>query len=219
LLAALAQTAPVPAVERVSVSVLATTDMHGFVYAYDYFTKRPAARGLAAAATLVEQVRRETNNTLLVDCGDTIQGSPLTSVYQLDRREGRTHAPEPMMLAMSRIGYDAMVVGNHEFNFGLESLAAARAGARFPWLSANTETDGTLAAFAPYLLKTVAGVKLAVIGITTPAIPQWEKPENIRGLSWLAPVDAVARALAALDARAGVGFEDVAAAAPYPPGC
>ena len=185
--------------ERVSVTVLATTDIHGHLLPYDYFTRKPWAGGLAAAATLIEAVRRETPHTLLVDCGDTIQGSPLASVYELDKREGRTAAQEPTILAMDELGYDAMVVGNHEYNFGLEPLRAARAAARFPWLSANTETGGALAAFAPYLLKTVAGVKLAVIGLTTPVIPQWEKPENIRGLSWLEPEAAARRALAALE--------------------
>ena len=204
LLGLLEQAAPAPgasAVERVTVTVLATTDSHGFVYPYDYFTKQPAARGLAAAATLIREVRRETPHVLLVDCGDTIQGSPLTSQYQAERRDGRTRAPEPMMLAMNRIGYDAMAVGNHEFNFGLRSFTAAREAARFPWLSANTESSGPLAPFAPYLLKTIAGVKLAVIGLTTAAIPQWEKPENVRGLSWLAPEEGVRRALVALEAE------------------
>jgi 2',3'-cyclic-nucleotide 2'-phosphodiesterase/3'-nucleotidase len=189
------------AAESVIVTVLATTDMHGHVYPYDYYTRRPAARGLGAVATLVAEVRRETPHTLLVDCGDTIQGSPLASVYQSGWREGRTRAPEPMMLAMSRVGYDAMVLGNHELNFGLASLGAARAGASFPWLSANTETGDRLRAFAPWLVKRVGGVKLAVIGITTPAIPQWEKPETIRGLAWRAPEDAVRRALAGLEAE------------------
>ena len=79
--------------ERVSVTVLATTDTHGNLLPYDYFTKHKAPRGLAAVATLVESVRRETKNTLLVDCGDTIQGSPLASVYEVERREGRTREP------------------------------------------------------------------------------------------------------------------------------
>jgi 2',3'-cyclic-nucleotide 2'-phosphodiesterase/3'-nucleotidase len=201
LLVLLGQAAPAPVVERVTVTVLATTDTHGFVYPYDYFTKQPAARGLAAAATLIQAVRRETPHTLLVDCGDTIQGSSLAGVYQTEWRAGSVRAPEPMMLAMSRMGYDAMVVGNHEFNYGLPNLSAARDGARFPWLSANTETGGVLPPFAPFLLKTVAGVKLAVIGVTTAAIPQWEKPENIRGLSWLAPEEGVRRALQALETQ------------------
>ena len=102
-----------------------------------------------------------------------------------------------MMLAMSRMGYDAMVLGNHELNFGLENLAAARKAASFPWLSANT--TGASPPFAPYRVKTVGGVKVAVIGVTTSAIPQWEKPEHIRGLAWMAPEEGVRRALAELE--------------------
>jgi len=201
LLLVLLARAPAAGAERVTLTVLATTDTHGFIYPYDYFTRQAAPRGLAAAAALIEQVRRETPHTLLVDCGDTIQGSPLTSVYQVETREGRSPGPEPMMLAMNHMGYDAMVVGNHEFNFGLKSLGAARDSARFPWLSANTATSDALPTFASHLVKTVAGVKLAVIGITTPAIPQWEKPENVRGLSWLTPEEGVRRALAELEAE------------------
>jgi 2',3'-cyclic-nucleotide 2'-phosphodiesterase/3'-nucleotidase len=102
-----------------------------------------------------------------------------------------------MMLAMNRMGYDAMVVGNHDLNFGLENLAAARRAARFPWLSANT--TGASPPFAPYVVKTIDGVKVAVIGVTTAAIPQWEKPDNVRGLSWLAPEEGVRRALEELE--------------------
>jgi 2',3'-cyclic-nucleotide 2'-phosphodiesterase/3'-nucleotidase len=199
LLLLLPQAAPPPAAETVTVTVLATTDTHGFLYPWDYFTRRPAPRGLAAAATLVGEVRRETPNTLLIDCGDTIQGSPLESVYQAAVRAGTARAPEPMMLAMNRMGYDAMVVGNHEFNFGLKNLAAARETARFPWLSANTLTGSTLPPFAPYVVRTVGGVKVAVIGVTTAAIPQWEKAEQVRGLSWLTPEEGVRRALAELE--------------------
>ena len=184
--------------EQVTITVLATTDVHGSLYPYDYYTRQPAPRGLAAASTLIEAVRRQVPNALLVDCGDTIQGSPLESVHQNAVRAGETRAPDPMMLAMNSIGYDAMTVGNHEYNFGLKNLRAAREAARFPWLSANTLTDGALPAFAPYLLKAVAGVKVAVIGVTTGAVPQWEKPEQIRGLTFLAPEEGVRRALAAL---------------------
>jgi 2',3'-cyclic-nucleotide 2'-phosphodiesterase/3'-nucleotidase len=145
LLLVLRSSAPAPpAPETVAVTVLATTDTHGFLYPWDYFTRQAAPRGLAAAATLIAQVRRETPNTLLIDCGDTIHGSPLESVYQAGVRAGTARTPEPMMLAMNRMGYDAMVVGNHEFNFGLKNLAAARETARFPWLSANTLTGSTL---------------------------------------------------------------------------
>jgi 2',3'-cyclic-nucleotide 2'-phosphodiesterase/3'-nucleotidase len=199
LLALLSPAPPPPATETVTVTVLATTDTHGFLYPWDYFTRQAAPRGLAAAATLIAEVRRETPHTLLIDCGDTIQGSPLESVHQAAVRAGSTRSPDPMMLAMNRMGYDAMVVGNHEFNFGLKNLAAAREAARFPWLSANTRTDGTVPPFAPYVVKTVGGVKVAVIGVTTSSIPQWEKPEQVRGLSWLLPEEGVRRALEELE--------------------
>jgi 2',3'-cyclic-nucleotide 2'-phosphodiesterase/3'-nucleotidase len=195
LLFALLQPSPVPSRETVTVTVLATTDTHGFLYPWDYFTRQAAPRGLAAAATLVEEVRRATPHTLLIDCGDAIQGSPLESVHQAAVRDGSDRSPDPVMLAMNRMRYDAMVVGNHEFNFGLRNLAAARESARFPWLSANTRTAGALPPFAPYLVKTVGGVKVAVVGVTTSAIPEWEKPEQIRGLEWLLPEEGVRRAL------------------------
>ena len=199
LLALLVPAPPAPATETVTVTVLATTDTHGFLYPWDYLARQAAPRGLAAAATLVAEVRRETPHTLLIDCGDTTQGSPLESVHQAAVRAGRTPAPDPMMLAMNRMAYDAMVVGNHEFNFGLRNLAAARETARFPWLSANTRTDGTVPPFAPYVVRTVGGVKVAVIGVTTASIPEWEEPEQIRGLSWLLPEEGVRRALEELE--------------------
>ena len=197
----LAAAAPAQAAEpaaSVTITILATTDTHGAVYPYDYYTREPAARGLAAAATLIEDVRRETPNTLLIDCGDTIQGSPLESVHQNAVRAGKTTAADPMMLVMNALGYDAMVVGNHEFNFGQQNLQAARAAAKFPWLSANTLSSGVLPPFAPYVVRTVAGVKVAILGVTTGAVPQWEKAEQVQGLTFLAPEEGVRRALEAL---------------------
>ncbi|MBI3682592.1 MAG: 5'-nucleotidase C-terminal domain-containing protein [Acidobacteria bacterium] len=186
--------------ERVRITLLATTDLHGNIYPYDYFTAKPAERGLAKIATLVRQERQRNPNTLLVDCGDTIQGAPIEGVYQQRVRTGQpAPAGDPMMLAMNRIGYDAMVVGNHEYNFGLKNLERARGDAKFPWLSANTlAAPGSIPPFAPYLLKTVAGVKIAIIGITTPGIPYWEKPENYLGLRFLSGADATRTVLAGL---------------------
>jgi 2',3'-cyclic-nucleotide 2'-phosphodiesterase/3'-nucleotidase len=133
--------------EQVVVTVLATTDMHGRLYPIDYGDDKPVDRGLAKMATLIRGARAENPNTVLVDCGDAIQGTPLEYVYETFVRTGRaplgfalaaalTH--DPMMLAMNRIGYDAMTVGNHEYNFGLKVIERAGADARFPWLSANT---------------------------------------------------------------------------------
>jgi 2',3'-cyclic-nucleotide 2'-phosphodiesterase / 3'-nucleotidase len=199
--------------ERVSITVLATTDMHGNIYPVDYFTQKPVARGLAKMASLIAGARREAPHSLLIDVGDTIQGTPLEYVYQAFVRTG--HGPlgvavaknelrhDPMMLAMNRLGYDAMAVGNHEYNFGLKCFNQARADAQFPWLSANTTVapGGKEKPFAPYIVKTVAGVKVAVIGITTPAVPTWEKPENLGAYRFQPAPEAVQRTVAELRAR------------------
>jgi len=183
--------------ERVTITLLATTDLHGNIYAYDYYTAKPAERGLAKIATLIREARRENPNSILIDCGDTIQGTPLESVYQQYVRTGRfpagmkapgsPPARDPMMLAMNALGYQAMVLGNHEFNFGLKNLLKARSEAQFPWLSANTvvEPGSRFKPFDPYILITIAGVKVAIVGITTPAIPSWESPEQYQGLRFL----------------------------------
>lgn len=186
--------------ERVSVAILATTDLHGNLYPVDYFTERPAARGLAKISTLVRQERARNPNTLLIDCGDTIQGTPLEYVHQRQTPPRGASVPDPMMLAMNRLVYDGMTLGNHEFNFGLANLQRARSDARFPWLSANTVlAPGSRAQpFAAYLIKSVAEVKIAVIGITTPAVPTWEKPENYAGYRFEPGVEALRGALAAL---------------------
>ncbi len=198
------------AAQPVTVTLLATTDMHGNLVPVDYLTNQSVPRGLAKVATLIREARAGNANTLLIDCGDTIQGTPLESVYQSIARSGADpvgHKPpaplvgDPMMRAMNLLGYDAMTVGNHEYNAGLANLAKARADAKFPWLSANTMLAARGAAereFAPYLVKTLGGVKVAVIGITTPVIPVWERPENLGAYRFLSPVDAVRKAVAKL---------------------
>jgi 2',3'-cyclic-nucleotide 2'-phosphodiesterase/3'-nucleotidase len=207
-LAALFAFAALASGEQVSVTVLATTDLHGNLFPIDYVTDQPAARGLAKIATLARAAEAENPNHLLIDCGDTIQGTPLEYVYQTLFRTGapplglKISTPlktDPMILAMNRLGYDAMTVGNHEYNFGLKNLNAARDAAKFPFLSANTA--GGQRPFTPYLVKTVGGVKVAIIGITTPAVPTWEKPENIEGYRFLPGVEATRRVLSELRAK------------------
>lgn len=199
--------------ERVTVSLLATTDLHGNIYPVDYYAAASMPRGLAKIATLIGQARAGNPNSMLIDCGDTIEGTPLEYVYQTYVRTGRLPlglrfagaplAADPMMLAMNALGYDAMVLGNHEFNYGLKSLRKARADARFPWLAANVEVPagGPDKPFAPYIVKSVAGVKIAVIGLTTPKIPTWEKPENLGGYRFDSPGEVLAKEVAELRSR------------------
>lgn len=201
------------AARQVTVTVLATTDMHGNIFPYDYLVGRPAERGLAKIATLIREQRKTAPSALLVDCGDTIQGSALESVYQsyvstgklpLNLQfDGPAFEADPMMLVMNSLKYDAMAVGNHEFNYGLNNLNRARSQAQFPWLSANTRT-GPKSGQKPFqasIVKTVDGVKVGIIGITTPAVPTWEKPENYAGYTFVAGPAALQSAVADLKER------------------
>jgi 2',3'-cyclic-nucleotide 2'-phosphodiesterase (5'-nucleotidase family) len=172
--------------QRAWITVLSTTDLHGNLLPIDYYTGETDARGLAKIATLVRQARAENpRGTLLVDSGDVIQGSPLQYVHNT-----RNNAPpDPMMRAMSALGYDALTVGNHEYNFGLNVLEKARREASFPWLSANTYDTATgMPYHRPFLVKELGGVRVAVLGLTTPGVPSWESPANYPGLEFREPV-------------------------------
>jgi len=164
---------------RVQVTVLATTDIHGHLMPVDYFTNRPADRGLARVATLIGEARRGAPDALLVDCGDTVQGSPMA--YYFARKNSRP--PNPTIAAMNALRFDAMTIGNHEYNFGLSVLEKVRREANFPLLSANTYQTHTAdrSLYTPFVIKEVSGVRVAILGLTTAAIPNWEEPANYAG--------------------------------------
>ncbi len=108
-LAFLSPTPPSGAANRVQITVLGTTDLHGNIYPVDYYTNKPDNRGLAKVATLIRRARKENPNLLLVDSGDTIQGTPHEYVHN---KKNNT-PPDPMRLAMNALSYDSMTVGNH----------------------------------------------------------------------------------------------------------
>ncbi|MFI5469617.1 bifunctional metallophosphatase/5'-nucleotidase [Streptomyces cacaoi] len=181
---------PVKQPKRYALTVLGTTDLHGHVFNWDYFKdaeyKDAAgnAQGLARISTLVNQIRKEKGreNTLLLDAGDTIQGTPLTYYYaKVDPITAKGGPVHPMAQAMNAIGYDAAALGNHEFNYGIETLRKFESQLRFPLLGANAVDAKTLKpAFQPYVIKTfcVKGappVKVAVLGLTNPGIAIWDK--------------------------------------------
>ena len=174
--ARVAPRAPTPA-DSVHITLLGTTDLHGHVEPLDYYTNKPANLGLAKIATLIRQARAEQPDALLLDSGDTIQGTPLAYYYA----EKDTHATNPMMLLMNSLGYDAMAVGNHEFNFGLDVLWKAKREAQFPILGANIEQaySGGVPYFKPYIIKQVDGVRVAIVGFVTPGIPTVGNPRSL----------------------------------------
>ena len=171
--------------QRVHIVILGTTDLHGNILPIDYYTDKPDNRGLAKVATLIKQVRKDNPNVVLVDSGDTIQGTPLAYFHN---KKNNT-PPDPMMLTMSALKYDAMAVGNHEYNFGLKVLEKARSEANFPWLSANTYKEGTTDThYKPYIVREVAGVRVGILGLTTPGVPTWENKPNYAGLEFHEPL-------------------------------
>ncbi|GAA0643543.1 5'-nucleotidase C-terminal domain-containing protein [Streptomyces thermocarboxydovorans] len=198
-LAAAVQASPAAAAEaghgkkrpkRYALTVMGTTDLHGHVFNWDYYKdaeytdKDGNAQGLARISTLVNQVREEKGpgNTLLLDAGDTIQGTPLTYYYaKVDPITAEGGPVHPMAQAMNAIGYDAVALGNHEFNYGIDTLRKFEEQCDFPLLGANALDAKTLRpAFPPYFIKTfrVKGappLKVAVLGLTNPGIAIWDK--------------------------------------------
>ncbi|MER6620583.1 5'-nucleotidase C-terminal domain-containing protein [Streptomyces sp. NPDC000931] len=177
-------------VKRYALTVMGTTDLHGHVFNWDYFKDAEYtdaagnAQGLARVSTLVDQVREEKgrHNTLLLDAGDTIQGTPLTYYFaKVDPITAEGGPVHPMAQAMNAIGYDAVALGNHEFNYGIETLRKFEEQCDFPLLGANALDAKTLKpAFPPYFIKKlhVKGappVKVAVLGLTNPGIAIWDK--------------------------------------------
>ena len=179
ILLSIAGRASAPA--RAHLVILSTTDMHGRIFPIDYYTNKYDNVGIAKVATLVKEARKNDPDLLLLDSGDTIQGTPLEYFHN----QRNNTPPDPMMLAMNALHYDAMAVGNHEYNFGLKVLEKARSEAKFPWLSANTYDKGAVRThYKPYIVKEVGGVRVGVLGLTTPGIPNWENVPNYAGLEF-----------------------------------
>ncbi|WP_406389370.1 bifunctional metallophosphatase/5'-nucleotidase [Streptomyces sp. NBC_00887] len=181
--------------KRYSFTVMGTTDLHGNVFNWDYFTdkefddKAHNDVGLAKISTLVEQIREERGcgNTLLIDAGDTIQGTQLSYYYaKIDPITAQRGPVHPMAQAMNKIGYDAAALGNHEFNYGIPVLRKFEEQCDFPLLGANALDAKTLRpAFAPYVIKRLRtphgpDVRVAVLGLTNPGIAIWDKA-NVGG--------------------------------------
>ncbi|MER6616904.1 bifunctional metallophosphatase/5'-nucleotidase [Streptomyces xantholiticus] len=181
--------------KRYSFTVMGTTDLHGNVFNWDYFTDREFDDkahndvGLAKISTLVNQVREEKGrpNTLLIDAGDTIQGTQLSYYYaKVDPITAQRGPVHPMAQAMNAIGYDAAALGNHEFNYGIPVLRKFEEQCDFPLLGANALDAKTLRpAFPPYSMHRLCtpqgrDVRVAVLGLTNPGIAIWDK-QNVSG--------------------------------------
>ncbi|GII80335.1 multifunctional 2',3'-cyclic-nucleotide 2'-phosphodiesterase/5'-nucleotidase/3'-nucleotidase [Sphaerisporangium rufum] len=183
-----------PAAHTVQVTVMASSDIHGNALNWDYYKNAEyddSAHndvGLAKISTLVDKVRAErgAGRTLLFDSGDTIQGTPLDYYYAKVEPVTETGQTHPMARAMNAIGYDAVTLGNHEFNYGLPLLATWVKQMKAPVLGANAVSARTgLPAYLPFVIKTmkVPGerpVRVGVLGLTNPGVAIWDKA-NVEG--------------------------------------
>ncbi|ANK63012.1 hypothetical protein AYR56_07295 [Loigolactobacillus backii] len=165
-------------------TLLTTSDIHGYLYPTDYRTKQLAAPfGLVRAAAVIKAERKAAPGPVLtIETGDFLQGSPLA--YYIARQK-RPVAPENLTQAYNEINYDVQILGNHEFNFGRSYLQQALASLTQPVLCANILTTAGKPAFgSAYKLFDCAGVTVAVLGLTTAHIPFWETPRHIQGLNF-----------------------------------
>ncbi|OZU89172.1 bifunctional metallophosphatase/5'-nucleotidase [Virgibacillus indicus] len=164
------------------ITLLYTSDVHGNAMPVLYGTNEAADIGLAKYASIVKKKRTENKNIIVLDNGDLIQGTPLMTHYVKDH----TDKGNPMVGIMNRIGIDAAVIGNHEFNFGSHILNDAVNQSNFPWISANILNERTSEPKfgPPYIIKNLNGVKVAIVGVTTHYIPNWESPGHIKGIQF-----------------------------------
>jgi len=180
LCAVLAVVPPALAAQGIPVDLViaSTTDVHGRLRGWDYYADTAeAARGLTRAATIVDSVRRANpGRVILVDAGDLLQGNPLTYVAA---RVDSTR-PHPVIAAMNAMRYDAAAIGNHEFNYGLPALQRALAQATFPFLAANARRPDGSRAWPAFALVERSGMKVAIVGATTPGAMVWDR-EHLAG--------------------------------------
>ena len=161
------------------ITILHTNDTHSQIDPLPANDVNAGKGGVARRATLVKQIRKENPNTLLVDAGDVLQGTPYFNFYK----------GEVEYKAMSAIGYDVGTLGNHEFDNGVEALAAALKFANFDVVSANYDLRGTVLEqrVKRYVVKTVGGIKIGLFGLGVSPVGLIT-PDNFKGVTYIDPV-------------------------------
>jgi 2',3'-cyclic-nucleotide 2'-phosphodiesterase/3'-nucleotidase/5'-nucleotidase len=183
-----------PSEDTVRISILHTTDLHGHILPTSDYAGNVDLGGFARCVTQIRRWRRQNQNSILIDAGDVYQGTEVSL---------RTNGA--MMIDLfNYLKYDAWIIGNHEFDWGVETFANAVAKSDMPVLAANMSIEenasddlstNPFAKLRPYLLKEFGGIKIAIIGVTTPGMAFWFRPEFIRGFKFEHSVEPVRRAI------------------------
>jgi 2',3'-cyclic-nucleotide 2'-phosphodiesterase (5'-nucleotidase family) len=177
---------------EVPITILHTCDLHGNILPTDSYEGQTNLGGIARCATMIRQIRAAEKNVLLVDAGDTIQGGAVSFLS-----DGQV-----MVKCLNQLHYDSWTWGNHEFDWGLGKLAACAERAEIPIVVANVHLakDGgnpvaqkIVSRIQPYIVRDVDGVKVGIIGLETPGIPDWSRPRLIDGLAFTNSVDTLRR--------------------------
>src|SRR5436190_21053247 len=183
--------------DTVCISILHTTDLHAHILPTADYNGNPDYGGLARCAAQIRRWRRQNSNSILIDVGDVYQGTEVSL-----RNKGTL-----MIDLFNHLKYDAWIVGNHEFDWGIEPFTNALQKSAMPVLGTNTILNGKSAGsssdsqhpFAkvqPFVVKEIAGIKIAIIGITTPGMSFWLPREFTVGIDFQYPVESLRRAIA-----------------------
>ncbi|MEN8774671.1 MAG: bifunctional UDP-sugar hydrolase/5'-nucleotidase [Akkermansiaceae bacterium] len=173
-----------------TISLFHTTDLHGHILPSQTYDGIGNVGGLARCATQIRKWRKECPDHLLFDIGDVYQGT--IAGYQT---EGKV-----MIDSFNKMGYDGWVLGNHEFDWGLDVVESAVKGSQMPVITGNVTVEGKKAgeidgnAFSrlvPWIVKEVGGFRIGMVGLITPGIPYWSRPELLKGFGVFDPIESL----------------------------
>jgi 2',3'-cyclic-nucleotide 2'-phosphodiesterase (5'-nucleotidase family) len=166
----------------ISITILHLNDFHGRLLPYivKSISDKVPVSGAAYISKMIQDERaKNPDGTILLSAGDMFQGTPISNIFK----------GEPVIEWMNQIGFEAMTLGNHEFDWGMDVLNNLKEKAKFPFLSSNVKDSEGGNIVKPYTILEKKGLKIAVIGVTTPETAYITKPDNVSGLEFLETED------------------------------